>query len=75
MAIGFTCFLARDNADLRKFQDIVRYECAYFSDNTEVTIELQGIDLMFASQKAMPLPINKYRKYMKERKNTRSPKH
>ncbi|MBQ0085138.1 MAG: hypothetical protein KBS65_02730 [Prevotella sp.] len=61
-------FIARDNAVLRKQQNINRYVHAYFSDNAEVMMELEGIDLMFSDQKVMPVPIKDYRKCMKERK-------
>ena len=47
---------------------INRYVHAYFSDNDEVTMELEGIDLMFSDQEVMPMPIDKFREYMKERK-------
>ena len=69
MAIGLLFFIARDNAILRKQQSINRYVHAYFSDNAEVMMELEGIDLMFSDQEVMPMPINDYRKYMKERKD------
>lgn len=41
---------------------------AYFSDNEDVMMELEGIDLMFSDQEAMPMPVKEYREYMKERK-------
>ena len=69
VAIGLLFFIARDNAVLRKQQNINRYVHAYFSDNDEVMMELEGIDLMFSDQKVMPMPINDYREYMKERKD------
>ena len=68
ICIGLLFFIARDNAILQKQQDINRYVHAYFSDNDEVTMELEGIDLMFSDQKVMPMPIDKFREYMKERK-------
>ena len=69
MAIGLLFFIARDNAILKKQQDINRYVHAYFRDNDEVMMELEGIDLMFSDQEVMPMPIKNYRKYMKERKD------
>ena len=50
-------------------KNVNRYVHAYFSDNAEVMMELEGIDLMFSDQKIMPMPIKDYRKYMKERKD------
>ena len=69
VAIGLLFFIARDNAVLRKQQNINRYVHAYFRDNDEVLMELEGIDLMFSDQKVMPMPINDYRECMKERKD------
>ena len=69
MAIGLLFFIARDNAILRKQQSINRYVHAYFSDNAEVMMELEGIDLMFSDQEVMPMPIKNYRECMKERKD------
>ena len=40
----------------------------YFSDNEEVMMELEGIDIMFSDVEVKPVPINDYREYMKERK-------
>lgn len=68
ISLGLLFFIARDNADLHKQQNINRYVRDYFSDNAEVTIELEGIDLMFSNQEAMPVPVKEYREYMKERK-------
>ena len=68
ISLGLLFFIARDNAALHKQQNINRYVRAYFSDNAEVTMELEGIDLMFSNQEAMPMPIKEYREYMKERK-------
>ena len=56
------------NAILHKQQNINRYVHAYYSDNAEVMMELEGIDLMFSEQEVKPLPVNEYREYMKERK-------
>ena len=68
ICIGLLLFIARDNAVLRKQQNINRYVHAYFSDNAEVMMELDGIDLMFSDQVVMPMPIKNYRECMKERK-------
>lgn len=68
ICIGLLLFIARDNAILKKQQNINRYVHAYFSDNAEVMMELEGIDLMFSDQEVMPMPIKDYRVYMKERK-------
>ena len=38
------------------------------SDNAEVMMQLEGIDLMFSDQEVIPMPIKDYREYMKERK-------
>ena len=68
ISLGLLFFIARDNAILRKQQDINRYVHAYYSDNAEVMMELEGIDLMFSDQEAMPEPVKEYREYMKEHK-------
>jgi len=68
ISLGLLFFIARDNAILQKQQNINRYVHAYYSDNAEVTMELEGIDLMFSDQEAMPMPVKKYQEYMKERK-------
>ena len=68
ISLGLLFFIARDNAILQKQQNINRYVHAYYSDNAEVTMELEGIDLMFSDQRAMPIPVKEYREYMKERK-------
>ena len=68
ICIGLLFFIARDNAILQKQQNINRYVHAYFSDNDEVTMELEGIDIMFSDVEVKPVPINDYREYMKERK-------
>lgn len=68
ICLGLLFFIARDNAILRKQENINRYVHAYFSDNAEVTMELEGIDLMFSDQEVVIMPIKKYREYMKERK-------
>lgn len=68
ISLGLLFFIARDNAILHKQQNINRYVHMYYSDNAEVTIELEGIDLMFSDKEIKPLPVKEYRKYMKERK-------
>ena len=68
ICIGLLFFITRDNAILQKQQNINRYVHAYFSDNDEVKMELEGIDLMFSDQDVVPMPIKDYREYMKERK-------
>lgn len=68
ISLGLLFFIARDNAILQKQQNINRYVHAYFSDNAEVMMELEGIDLMFSDQEVKPMPIKEYREYMKERK-------
>ena len=68
ISLGLLFFIARDNAILQKQQNINRYVHAYYSDNAEVTMELEGIDLMFSDQEINPMPIKEYREYMKERK-------
>lgn len=68
ICIGLLFFIARDNAILQKQQNINRYARAYYSDNDEVTMELEGIDLMFTDEILNPMPIKGYREYMKERK-------
>lgn len=67
-AMGLLFFIARDNAILRKQENINRYIHAYFCDNAEVMMELEGIDLMFSNHEAMPVPIREYREYMTRRK-------
>ena len=66
ISLGLLFFIARDNAILQKQQNINRYVHAYFSDNAEVTMELEGIDLMFSDQETMPMPVKEYREYMKK---------
>ena len=66
ISIGLLFFIARDNAILQKQQNINRYVHAYFSDNAEVMMELEGIDMMFSDQEAMPMPVKGYREYMKK---------
>lgn len=61
-------FIARDNAILQKQQNINRYVHAYYSDNTEVMMELEGIDLMFSDPEIKPMTVKDYREYMKNRK-------
>lgn len=68
ICIGLLFFITRDNAILQKQQNTNRYVHAYFSDNDEVKMELEGIDLMFSDQDVVPMPIKDYREYMKERK-------
>ena len=68
ISLGLLFFIARDNVILHKQQNINRYVHAYFSDNTEVTMELEGIDMMFVDQEIKPIPVKEYREYMKERK-------
>ena len=68
ICIGLLFFIARDNAILQKQQNVNRYIHAYFSDNEEVMMELEGIDLMFSDENLKPMPIKDYREYMKERK-------
>lgn len=68
VTLGLLFFIARDNTILQKQQNINRYIHAYFSDNAEVSMELEGIDLMFTNQDDNPIPVSDYRKYMKERK-------
>jgi hypothetical protein len=75
ISLGLLFFIARDNAILRRQKDINRYVHEYFSDNGEVTMELEGIDLMFSDQKVTIMPIKKYREYMKERKKEATPHH
>lgn len=69
ISLGLLFFIARDNAILQKQQNINRYVHAYFSDNVEVLMELEGIDLMFYNQEVKPVPVKEYREYMKECKN------
>lgn len=66
ISLGLIFFIARDNAILQKQQDINRYVHAYYSDNAEVMMELEGIDLMFSNQEVKPMPVKEYREYMKE---------
>lgn len=66
ISLGLLFFVARDNAILQKQQSINRYVHAYYSDNAEVTMELEGIDLMFSDQETKPIPVKEYREYMKE---------
>lgn len=68
ISLGLLFFIARDNAILQKQQNINRYVHTYFSDNAEVMMEIEGIDLMFSDQKIKPIPVKEYREYMKERK-------
>lgn len=68
ICIGLLFFITRDNAVLQKQKNINRYVHAYFSDNDEVMMELDGIDLMFTDENLKPIPIKDYREYMKERK-------
>ncbi len=68
ICLGLLFFIARDNAILQKQQNINRYVHAYYSDNTEVMMELEDIDLMFSDQETKPIPVKEYREYMKERK-------
>ena len=68
ISLGLLFFIARDNAILQKQQNINRYVHAYYSDNAEVMMELEGIDLMFCDQEIKPMPVKEYREYMKERK-------
>lgn len=68
ISLGLLFFIARDNAILHKQQNINRYVHAYYSDNAEVTMELEGIYLMFSDQVIKPMPVKEYREYMKERK-------
>lgn len=69
ISICLICLLARDNADLHKFERIVHYERAYFGDNPEVQMELDGIDIMFGNDKVEPVSVAEYRKYMQDRKS------
>ena len=68
ISLGLLFFIARDNAILHKRQNINRYVHAYYSDNAEVMMELEGIDLMFSNQEIKPMPVKEYQEYMKERK-------
>lgn len=68
ISLGLLFFIARDNAILQKQQDINHYAHAYYSDNAEVMMELEGIDLMFSDQKIKPMTVKDYREYMKNRK-------
>lgn len=51
------------------YENIIRYERAYYSNSPEVIMELNDIDIMFSDVEVRPMPITKYREYMKERKN------
>lgn len=66
--LGLLFFMARDNAILQKQQNINCYVHAYYSDNVEVMMELEGIELMFSDQEVKPIPVKEYREYMNERK-------
>ena len=68
ICLGLLFFIARDNAILQKQQSINRYVHAYYSNNAEVMMELEGIDFMFSDQEIKPMPVKEYREYMKERK-------
>lgn len=68
ISIGLTLFLARDNAALHKYENIIRYERAYYSNNTDVMMELGGIDIMFGNDKVEPISVRDYRRYIKEQK-------
>jgi hypothetical protein len=68
ICLGLLFFIARDNAILHKQQNINRYVHAYYSDNAEVMMELEGIDLMFSDLEIKPIPVKEYREYLKERK-------
>ena len=68
ISLGLLFFVARDNAFLQKQQNINRYVHAYFSDNAEVLMELEGIYRMFSDQEIKPIPVKEFREYMKERK-------
>lgn len=68
ISLGLLFFIARDNAILQKQQNINRYVHAYYSDNAEVMMEIEGIDLMFSDRETKPIPVKEYREYMKERK-------
>ena len=41
---------------------------APYSDNAEVMMELEGIDLMFSDLETKPMPVKEYREYMRVRK-------
>ena len=73
ISLGLLFFIARDNAILQKLQNINHYVRAYYSDNAEVTMELEGIELMFSAQKVKPIPVKEYREYMKEHKKEANP--
>ena len=68
ISLGLLFFIARDNAILQQQQNINRYVYAYFSDNAEIMMELEGIDLMFSNQEIKTMPVKEYREYMKARK-------
>ena len=61
-------FVLRDSVSLQKQKEKNKYVHVYFSDNEEVMMELEGIDIMFSDVEVKPVPINDYREYMKERK-------
>lgn len=66
ISLGLLFFIARDNAILQQQQNINRYVHAYYSDNAEIMMELEGIDLMFSNQEIKTMPVKEYREYMKE---------
>ena len=66
--IRFQHFVLRDNVSLQKQKEKNKYVHVYFSDNEEVMMELEGIDIMFSDVEVKPVPINDYREYMKVRK-------
>ena len=68
ISLGLLFFIARDNAILQKQQNINHYVHAYYSDNAEVMMELEGIDMMFSDLEIKPMSVKEYREYMKERK-------
>ena len=68
ISLGLLFFIARENAILQKQQNINRYVHAYYSDNAEIMMELEGIDLMFSGLGFKPMPVKDYREYMKNRK-------
>lgn len=68
ISLGLLFFIARDNAILQRQKNINRYVHAYYCDNAEVTMELEGIDRMFSDQEVKPMPVKEYREYMKERR-------
>lgn len=66
ISLGLLFFIARDNAILQRQKNINRCVHAYFSDNAEVMMELEGIYLMFSDQVIKPMTVKEYREYMKE---------